>query len=116
MVVSVAGTKEADPNQRAIFYRQLLQKIGSLPGVTAAGAINHLPLAGDLWGRGFTIEGRPKPKPGESPRAVYRIVMPGYFQTMRLPLLRGRAITERDDADEPGVVIINERAAREYWP
>jgi putative ABC transport system permease protein len=116
MVVSVAGTKEADPNQRAIFYRQLLQKIGSLPGVTAAGAINHLPLAGDLWGRGFTIEGRPKPKPGESPRAVYRIVMPGYFQTMRLPLRRGRAITERDDTGEPGVVIINERAAREYWP
>ncbi len=116
MVVSVAGTKEAEPNRRAIFYRELLQKIGTLPGVNSVGAINHLPLAGDMWDRGFEIEGRPKPRPGESPRAVYRIVMPGYFETMRLPLRRGRTITEHDDTRAPGVVIINERAAREYWP
>ena len=87
-----------------------------LPGVESAGGINHLPLAGDLWGWPFTIEGRPKPRPGESPAAVYRIVMPGYFETMRLPLLRGRAITDTDDARAPGVVIINERAAGRYWP
>jgi putative ABC transport system permease protein len=87
-----------------------------MPGVKSAGGINHLPLAGVLWGWPFTIEGRPKPRPGESPAAVYRIVMPGYFQTMRLPLLQGRAITDNDDARAPGVVIINERAANEYWP
>lgn len=116
MVVSVAGTKEAEPNRRAIFYRELLLKVEALPGVNSAGAINHLPLAGDLWDRGFEIEGRPKPRPGESPDAVYRIVMPGYFQAMRLPLRRGRTITGKDDARATGVVIINERAAREYWP
>ncbi|HZS56100.1 MAG TPA: ABC transporter permease [Bryobacteraceae bacterium] len=116
MIVSVAGTKEADLSHRTIFYGQLLQKIRSLPGVDSAGAINHLPLAGDLWGQSFRIEGRPAPRPGESPAAIYRIVMPGYFETMRLPLRRGRAITDRDDAREPGVVIVNERAAREYWP
>jgi putative ABC transport system permease protein len=116
MVVSVAGSQEAEPNRREIFYRQLLQQVRAMPGVKSAGGINHLPLAGDLWGWPFTIEGRPKPRPGESPAAVYRIVMPGYFQTMRLPLLRGRAITDNDDARAPGVVIINERAANEYWP
>jgi predicted permease len=116
MVVSVAGTKEAEPNRRAVFYPELLQKIRCLPGVEAAGAINHLPLTGDMWGLGFEIEGRPKPRPGEAPSAVYRLVMPGYFETMRLPLQRGRPITDRDDAHAPGVVIINERAAREYWP
>lgn len=42
--------------------------------------------------------------------------MPGYFQTIRLPLLRGRAITERDDAHVPGMALINERAASQYWP
>ena len=42
--------------------------------------------------------------------------MPGYFETMRLPLRRGRAITDADDARAPGVVVINERAASEYWP
>jgi len=116
MVVSVAGTTEAEPNRRAIFYRHLLQKVRTLPGVNSAGAINHLPLAGDMWDRAFEIEGRPKPRPGEGPDAVYRIVMPGYFQTMQLPLRRGRAITDGDDARAPGVVVINERAAREYWP
>jgi putative ABC transport system permease protein len=84
--------------------------------VETAGAINHLPLAGDLWGWHFAIEGRPKPRPGEAPSAVYRIVTPGYFATMRLPLMRGRDITEADSVTAPGVVIINEQAARQYWP
>jgi putative ABC transport system permease protein len=116
MVVSVAGTQEAEPHRRSLFYRALLQKIRTLAGVESVGAINHLPLAGDLWDRGFEIDGRPKPRPGEGPDAIYRIVMPGYFETMRLPLKRGRFITGQDDMHAPGVVIINERAAREYWP
>jgi putative ABC transport system permease protein len=116
MVVSVAGTKEEPAAPRTLFYRQLVQKIRALPGVASAGAINHLPLAGDMWDLNFTIEGRPKPRPGESPAAVYRIVMPGYFETMRLTLRSGRTIGDQDDARAPGVVIINERAAREYWP
>ena len=116
MVVSVAGTQEAEPHRRAIFYKQLIERVRALPGVEAAGGINHLPLAGDMWGWPFTIEGRPKPLPGESPTGVYRIVMPGYFETMRLPVLHGREIAATDDAGAPGVVLINEKAARTYWP
>jgi putative ABC transport system permease protein len=116
MVVSVAGSREADPARRTIFYRQLIERVRSLPGVQAAGAINHLPLAGDLWGWPFVIEGRPKPRPGESPDAVYRMVTPGYFAAMRLPLIRGRDVSEADNVTAPGVVIINERAAKEFWP
>jgi predicted permease len=116
MVVSVAGSKEAEANSRAIFYQQLLERVRALPGVESAGGINHLPLAGDMWGWPFTIEGRPKPRPGESPNAVYRIVTPGYFRTMGLPLLRGRDISPSDNTGVPGVVIINEEAARTYWP
>lgn len=116
MVVSVAGTKEAEPNRRAIFYQELLDRTRALPGVEAAGGINHLPLEGDMWGWPFAIEGRPKSRPGESPWGVYRIVMPGYFQTMRLPVLQGREIAAADSAAAPGVVIINEKAARLYWP
>jgi predicted permease len=116
MVVSVAGSKEADPGRRRIFYEQLLERVRSLPGVQAAAGINHLPLAGDLWGWPFIIAGRPKPRPGESPGAVYRMVTPGYFETMRLPLVEGLDVSANDNANAPGVVIINERAAREYWP
>jgi predicted permease len=116
MVVSVAGTKEAEPNRRAIFYQELLERTRALPGVLSVGGINHLPIEGDMWGWPFAVEGRPKPRPGESPWGVYRIVMPGYFQTMRLPILRGREIAASDDAAAPGVVIISEKAARLYWP
>jgi predicted permease len=116
MVVSVAGSKEAELNRRGIFYRQLLDRVRTLPGVESVGGINHLPLAGDIWGWSFTIEGRPKPRPGESPMAVYRVAMPGYFRTMRLPLVRGRDIAATDDTSAEGVVIINERAAASYWP
>ena len=116
MVVSVTGTQEAEPARRAIFYRQAIDRIRTLPGVRSASGINHLPLGGDIWGWDFAIEGRPKPRPGESPSAVYRIVMPGYFEAMRLRLLRGRDIQPSDDTHAPGVVIINERAARRYWP
>jgi predicted permease len=116
MIVSVAGSKEADAGRREVFYRQLIERQRSLPGVQAAGAINHLPLAGDLWGWHFAIEGRPKPRPGEAPGAIYRIVTPGYFTAMRLPIVRGRDITDSDNATAPSVVIINERAARQYWP
>ncbi|HEX6545004.1 MAG TPA: ABC transporter permease, partial [Bryobacteraceae bacterium] len=116
MVVSVASSNEAAPGRREIFYRQLIDRVRALPGVQNASGINHLPLAGDLWTRSFVIEGRPKPRPGESPGAVYRIVMPGYFQTMRLPVVHGRAISNRDDSRAPGVVVINEKAAATYWP
>jgi len=116
MVVSVAGTKEADSNHRPAFYRELLEKVRHVPSVVSVGAINHLPLEGDQWDRSFLIEGRPDPRAGQEPDAVYRLVMPGYFETMRLPLRRGRLIDERDDARAPGVVVINERAAHAYWP
>jgi len=116
MMVSVAGSMEADSGRRTVFYHQLIERVRSIPGVEAAGAINHLPLAGDSWGWPFVVEGRPKPRPGETPTAIYRMVTPGYFQTMRLPLIRGRDVTEADTATAPGVVLINERTANEYWP
>jgi putative ABC transport system permease protein len=115
MVVSVAGSNEARVGNREIFYRQLLERVRALPGVESAAGINHLPLAGDLWGWPFTIEGRPKPRPGDEPGGVYRIATPGYFRTMKIPLLRGRDIAETDTGSAPGVVVINEKAARSYW-
>ena len=116
MAVSVAGTREAEPGRRAGFYRQLLERVRATPGVVSASAINHLPLAGDIWGWSFTIEGRPIPPPGESPDGTYRVVAPGYFRTMGIPILRGRDISESDDARAPGAVVINEWLAKRYWP
>jgi predicted permease len=116
MIVSVAGTREADASHRAAFFHDAIEKAGALPGVESVSATNHLPLAGDLWVFGFYAEGTPLPKPGESASAAYRIVYPGYFKTMRIPFVRGRDVTEADNLSSPNVVVINEFMAQQQWP
>jgi putative ABC transport system permease protein len=116
MVVSVSGTPEAQPTHRLAFYDRIIDRVGALPGVESASAINHLPLAGDRWGVPFAIDGRPQPRPAERPSAVFRAVFPGYFETMQIPLLRGRAIEAGDGPTAAPVVIVNEFVARRYWP
>lgn len=116
MTISLAGSAHKSGPEKAAFFQQLIDRVDSLPGVQSASAINHLPLAGDLWTLGFTIEGRPAPLPGESQGAAYRIVRPAYFQTMGATLLNGRDFTTRDNDKSPGVVIVNESLARRYWP
>jgi predicted permease len=115
-VVSLAGSEEAQPQKRFAFYVQVLQRVAALPGFESVSAINHVPLAGDVWGFPFRIEGRPPSRPGEWPNAVYRVILPGYFRTMGISLLRGRDVSESDSANVPGVVVINDRLARRYWP
>jgi predicted permease len=116
MVVSVTGSKQAEPPRRASFYQELVEQVRALPGVRSASAINHLPLAGDIWGWPFKVEGRPLPKPGESPTAAYRVVLPGYFETMGIPIVRGRDVAETDRRGSPGVVVVNDFLARNHWP
>jgi putative ABC transport system permease protein len=116
MVVSVTGSQEAQPQRRAAFYQELLRQVRAVPGVRSASAINHLPLAGDIWGFPFQIEGRPLPGPGESLTAAYRVVLPGYFDAMGIPVLKGRDVADTDRLGVPGVVVVNEWLARRHWP
>jgi predicted permease len=116
MVVGVSGTEEAAAGRTGNFYQMVLQKVGAVPGVQSVSGINHLPLAGDEWGLGFHIEGTPLERPGEELVAIYRVVFPGYFRTMRIPILRGRDVTDADNLRAPGVVVINDYMARRYWP
>jgi putative ABC transport system permease protein len=106
----------ATAERRNAFYRDALDRIRALPGVESASGINHLPLAGDLWTFNFTVEGRPTPPPSETPSAVFRVVFPGYFRTMRIPMLEGRDFTAHDDAGGARVVIVNQTMARRHWP
>jgi putative ABC transport system permease protein len=116
LVVSVAGTASAEPSRRSAFFEDVVRDAAALPGVTSASAINHLPLAGDIWGWPFRVEGRPAPKEGEEEFATYRVVLPGYFRTMGIPLRRGRDVSDQDRAGAPGVVVVNEALAARHWP
>jgi len=115
MIVSTAGTPAADSVRHESFYIDALARVKSAPGVVSASYINHLPIGGDIWGLSFRIEGRPTPKPGEAPAATYRVVFPGYFATMRIPILRGRDFTDADRVGTPRVVVINDFMAKTHW-
>jgi predicted permease len=98
------------------FTTRLLQAIRSVPGVVSAGGTTIIPLGGNHNDSVILAEGYER-KPGESlvsPMQV--IVTPGYFETMSTSLVRGRSFDERDTGTSPGVVIVDERLARKFWP
>jgi predicted permease len=115
MTVSLSGQTSFAGPSRIAFYDELFRQIGAVPGVEAASAINHLPLAGDQWGRGLWIEGRPLPPPGKGSGATYRVCRPKYFSTRGIALLQGRDFSDQDGPNSPDVTIINETFARLHF-
>ena len=115
-VISLKGTAEQPPGRRTAFYQSALERVRQLPGVESASLINHAPIAGDIWGFPFRVEGQPKPRDEDTPTAAYRVVFPDYFKAMRLPILQGRDVAERDRLGTTPVVLVNDFFARRYWP
>jgi len=111
---SLAEYRYGEAHQRVAFYDQVLERVKTLPGVTAAGYTTSVPLQWKGGANGFTIEGR-VPQPGVAYNGIHRQISAGYFQTMGVPLVRGRDFEETDDGRAMPVVIINETMARQYW-
>ena len=114
--VSLPDGTYRDGASQTAFFTRLLDRVRGLPGVTAAGAVNFIPLAAPTAATRFTIVGRPPQAPGQWTSADIRIVDPGYFAATGIPLLRGRAASGADLASGPPIVVINETMARRYWP
>src|SRR5262249_39555969 len=112
----VPTNKYSQPQQRLDLYYGIEEKLKSLPGVINVGAVSRFPLSGVLGSNNvtsfFTIEGQ-LIATGERPEIDYRIASTDYFETMGIPLVRGRKFT-RQDATE--VAIVNDAAARKFWP
>lgn len=103
-----------EDEQAVAFGRRLLDPVQRLPGVEAAALASSLPLQGSVWTADFIVEGRP---PGEHGVDFQRrIVSPGYFRTMGVPLLRGRPFLPSDDERGRPVVVINQEVARLHFP
>ena len=102
--------------ERSSFYQRAIERVEALPGVTSAGAISALPLSGSSFGFSFTVEGDAPPRPGEEPSMQTRVVTPGFFEAMGVPLLRGRGFTAADNAAAPQVVLLSEAAVKRYFP
>jgi predicted permease len=97
------------------FFEALTQRLAAVPGVEAAGAVSALPLDGTIEGSTFVVDGRPPVEPDRRPRTGYVVVAGDYFRAAGIRLLRGRVFDPRDRADAPGVVLINQAAARRYF-
>ena len=114
--LSVAGNPQYVGVRREALYRQVVDQVKSLPGIESASMINHPPMAVDVWSMNFAVEGQPPAPRGQEPTVVFRVARPGYFQTMRIPILEGRDFTDHDTLGVPAVVIVNEKLARKFWP
>ena len=102
---------------RAIrFFADTIEGVRSLPGVRAAGAINGLPLAGEVWSKSLTLLDRPLPASiRDLPPYQYRVVAGDYFRSMGIRILNGRPFEDSDTLDSPTVVIVNREAVRKFW-
>ncbi len=110
MGISLPDYKYVSASQQSIFYRGLIQKIETLPGVKAAGAEGG---GSNIF---FQPQGQPPAAPGHEPTASYRIVTPDFLKAMGTRLIAGRQFDERDNEAGTPVALISETVARRYWP
>jgi len=114
METSLTGTRFDHSAAISEVARQVLDRVHAIPGVEAAAASSYLPLDSGL-GLGFVIEGRPLTNGPAHGGAAWNYVTWRFFDVFKIPIVRGRGFTERDEAGSPPVVLINEAMARQYW-
>ncbi|MBV9303229.1 MAG: ABC transporter permease [Acidobacteriaceae bacterium] len=116
MRIALTGAQYGTPETQNAFYKELVARVETLPGVETAAVVNCLPTCEDVQGGSLQFTDRPQPKPGEAPLVTISAITPDYFRTMRIPLVAGRSFSEHDGANDPLVVIIDRELARQYWP
>jgi len=114
--LSLPSSKYPKQEQTLAFFRQAVEKISQLPGVSAVGTVDPLPFNGSDWENSFSVVGRPEPGPGQMPSTNWAMVSGDYFHAMGMHLLRGRLFNENDTLKAPRVAIIDASFARAYWP
>ncbi|HET7551693.1 MAG TPA: ABC transporter permease [Gemmatimonadaceae bacterium] len=116
MSLELPEKRYAGATRTGELYTRLRSEVGALPGVRSVSAVTTLPLSHDRNFASFNVSGRPPIPRAKAPTAVSLVVMPGYFQTLGIPLLAGRDFTAHDDSTASRVAIISETMARHFWP
>src|SRR6267142_2680321 len=114
-MINLPPERYAQPEVQKQFYRQLIERVKSLPGVDAAGLTSYLPLSGAIRIVYFCPEDMVCQGVGKDPFIAMRQISTGYLDTMRTPLLQGRVFNDRDTASSPPVAIVNQTVADRYW-
>jgi putative ABC transport system permease protein len=116
MEVTLPASKYASSDSITAIYQRILERLPAVPGIESAAVVKPLPLGGTQEETVFVINNRPPVRPEDTPIASYTIVSPDYFKTANVPLVRGRAFADADDATAPPAVIISQEMARQFWP
>lgn len=108
--------EEVDAGALTAYYRRMAEAVAALPEVESAATVQAPPIRGGGWTMGTQIEGVPYESQAEHPITYWRVVSPGYFETLGARLLRGRPLRETDTAGSPPVTVVSETLARRHWP
>ena len=114
VTIQLPEKKYTDDQRINHFSQQLLQEVSTLPGVQSAGMARILPIIHDLQ-IGLYFEGRPRETDSQLPQTNYSAVSPEYFKAMGIPLITGRAFTDRDTQGTPRVAIISQSLAKRFF-
>jgi predicted permease len=105
------------PPQMIAFFSRVIEELKGVPGVDSVAAARDIPVSLErISGTSFTIVGQPELPLNERPSTLVRVVTPGYFKTLGMPLLKGRDFTDDDRRTTPNVFIVNEAFARKFLP
>src|SRR6266849_8696811 len=114
--LTVPSTRFSSPAAQISFYDQVLRQVRATPGVESAGLIDSLPMDDGGSHQPVAVEGQPVVPMADQPEVDVRLVSPGYLRAMRIPLMRGRDLTDADVAGRSAVVLISASMANRFWP
>ena len=97
-------------------YRQILDRFSALPGLSNVAVAMYPPLDGNNWSDGVFVQGHPAPKPNDESWSTWDRVTPGFLDTLGVPIIRGRGITEQDTATSQPVAIVNQSFVKRFFP
>jgi putative ABC transport system permease protein len=116
MQLSLPKSKYTEKPQLAAFFEQLVERVRTLPGIRSAAAGNNLPMSNDGWNASFAVENLQVPEGEPNPHGDPHMITPDYFETMGIPLLKGRYFSDTDSNNSLPVAIIDQTLADQYWP
>ncbi|HKQ97743.1 MAG TPA: ABC transporter permease [Candidatus Polarisedimenticolia bacterium] len=116
MRLFLPNSRYTDDTQVAGFFDNVMPRLRALPGVVSAGAISNLPMGGDNASGSYEVEGRPVPEDQAGPHGDSHYVTSDYFETMKIPLVKGRFIEARDSAEATQVIVIDQELANHIFP
>ena len=115
MRIGVAANDFTTEQQQVQFYGDVLRRVRALPGVQYAGLADDLPLQGGSV-QPVAVDGQAPAEMAHQPEVSVRLISPQYLRAMGIPIVRGREFTDADTATSPGVVVVSESMAKQFWP